>query len=415
MPQHEPGYPLPDGEAYTEDLACQLVYLPNKDEYWRALLGTLSYLSTWLAWERDSDKRGKDAARAWKDALDCTLECWRMSCLEDLQDDVAAIKLLLQGKKDCCDDNITYTGQEQITTTIDPGVGDPPDYYGETAVTDWDDWYEHVCFNAHRYVDQLVQMGEEFEAAADMSLWTIGLVAAALALLTFTGIGLPVALALASEVLFGLLGATAIAFDDAADDIEADRDEIVCALLQGTSLADAVKEALGAASVEWLLLYQWVDYDSATAVIYEGGYDGEYLPADTKDDCVDCGYEQLEDGDLTLHPVNTYSTNLQWNAGPKTWTVDSLKPGSCWQQWVQFFTDPSKTVAKQVRIEYVACSVASTCAASKHHRGYLQTLATLVYEVDHPALPDVTDGVIEELYDTHNSTFTIEFKLFEPS
>ena len=125
-----PGYQLPVGDAYTDELACCLVFYPDKEEYRRALLGSLVYLSTWIAWERDEEKRGRDAARAWKDAVDETLECWNMACLEELIADVASIKNLMETKKDCCDSNVAYYPTDIPTTTIMPDVGDPPEFYG---------------------------------------------------------------------------------------------------------------------------------------------------------------------------------------------------------------------------------------------------------------------------------------------
>lgn len=72
------GYLLPDGDAYTEELACAIIYYPNKPEYRQALRGSLDYLGTWTAWQRDTLKRGQDAARAWKDANQLSMECIEM-------------------------------------------------------------------------------------------------------------------------------------------------------------------------------------------------------------------------------------------------------------------------------------------------------------------------------------------------
>lgn len=134
-----PGYLLPDGECYTDELACTLVFYPDKEEYRRALLGSLVYLTKWLAWERDDEKRGQDAARAWKLALECTLECWQMACLETLIADVEQIRKLLETKKDCCDVNVTYFPTEEPSTEITPLIGDPPEFYGETAISSWEE------------------------------------------------------------------------------------------------------------------------------------------------------------------------------------------------------------------------------------------------------------------------------------
>lgn len=414
MPETQ-GYLLPDGDLGDDEIACTVVFYPDREEYRAALQGSLAYLATWIAWEKDDDKRGKDAAANWYEAYEKTLECWRMGCLEQMQDDINLILLFLQSKKDCCDPNLTFGPPTEVGTDIDPGEGDPPDFYGETAVVDWDDWYEHVCFNAHAWVDELIRQAETIEVGLSAGAIAIGLVAGAIAVIAFFATGgllsMPVLMLAASALAAG--GASE-SFEQAVIDLENARTDIVCALLLGNDVGQAVEDALTIGST-WTLFFSLADYETATAIIYEGGQGTEYLSSEVKDDCVSCDYEQLEDGDLTLHPVNTYTTNLQWNAGPKTWTADSLKPGSCYQQWIQFFTDPSKTVAKQVRVHYVGCDVATTCAGSKHHRGYLQTLATLVYELDHPSLPTVEDGVVEEIYDTHNSTFTIEFKLYEPT
>jgi hypothetical protein len=306
------GYLLPAGDAYTDDIACTLVFYPNKDEYRRALLGSLHYLATWLAWERDTAKRGKDAARAWKDANELTMECWQMACLEQLQADVAAIRQMMSLLGYCCDGSITYGPPTVVDPPFIPGVGDPPATYGETTIADWDDWTEYACYNADAYVDFLIQQAESFAAVAQNSAWTIGLVAAGLALLSFTGIGLPIAYALASTVLFGLLQAGSGIFDDVAEDIEANRTEIRCAILQGDSLQAAVGDAIGTSSPAWLALFQFVDYGSAASIIQSGGYGTEYLPAEASTVCGDCTYDddwQITGVDGTGQTIGTVTVD----------------------------------------------------------------------------------------------------------
>lgn len=281
------GYQLPSGEAYTEDLSCALVFYPDKDEYRRALLGALTYFETWLAWELDDSKRGKDAARAWAFANVCTLECWNMACIDELLATMEAVRALLENRKDCCDDNVSYGTQDEVVTEIVPGEGDPPDEYGETAIETWDDWAEHVCYNAHLYVDNLINQGNQIGGAVEQNSLFLGLIAAALTLLSFSGVGLPVAYLLASFVVTGLvLAATSATFANTEDDFEDARDDIVCALLQGGDLAGVIEDAIETAP--WELFYQHNDYDSASAIIHEGGIEGDYLPSETKDDCADC-------------------------------------------------------------------------------------------------------------------------------
>ncbi len=295
MAKSPPGYLLPEGECYTDELACTLVFYPDKPEYRRALLGSITYLSTWLAWERDADKRGQDAARAWKNAVDETLGCWTMACFEELIADVEAIRILMENKKDCCDDNLTYYPDPPPTSDIEPFIGDPPEFYGETAVTDWDDWAEHVCYNANKYVDYLKGTADELERTVLLSTIYVGIIAAALALLAFSGIGLAISYGLAATIVGGLvLSATISTFEDTAANIEANRDDIVCTIMNGGSLADAIESALSSGT-DWDLFYQFVDYASAVAIIHEGGFESEYLPSELDASC-DCAFEPDLDG-----------------------------------------------------------------------------------------------------------------------
>ena len=300
--KNPPGYPLPSGVLGNDEIVCQLVFLPNRPEYWQAFLGAIGYMATWVAWERDAGKRGKDAASNWREANELTMECWRMACLEDLQDNVAAILALLGMKKDCCDDNIVYFDAPIPTTEIVPDVGTEPDYYGETAVTDWDDWKEHVCYNANIYVDNLKSISDEINSVVTSAIVNIGIVAAALVLAAFVGLVFPVAYAEAAALVAGLLaGATILTFADTADDIETARSSIVCALIEGRSLSDAVEDALSS-DTAWDVFFQFIDYDKATSVIYEGGYDGQYLSAETLATC-DCTCDHLR-----LIPVDAPNT-----------------------------------------------------------------------------------------------------------
>ncbi len=95
------GYLLPSGDATEDELECCLVFYPARDEYRRALMGSLDYLATWIAWERDSQKRGQDAAASWKLANIQTWECCSMGFCDDLsttlQELLAAIHAL-----ECC-------------------------------------------------------------------------------------------------------------------------------------------------------------------------------------------------------------------------------------------------------------------------------------------------------------------------
>jgi len=62
------------------------------------------------------------------------------------------------------------------------------------------------------------------------------------------------------------------------------------------------------------LFYQFVDYDSAIAIIYEGGYGTEYLPSETRDDCL-CAAD--------VHFLFTWPTDADgWVHGQLVWIWD---------------------------------------------------------------------------------------------
>ena len=210
---------------------------------------------------------------------------------------------MLRNQDACCGDIITYYDNSTYITIIVPGDGDPPDYYGETAVADWDEWSEYLCHNANLWVDELVRAGETIATALSTGGITIGLLAAVIAAITFFVVGGVLALPLLMVVVFGLsVEVSSTVFDTAAEDIEDARDEIICAILTGRSVSDAVENALSS-SVPWDLLYNYIDYDSATAILYEGGDgDTQFLEAE-KDDTCSCLCLHLASEDPVHNPV----------------------------------------------------------------------------------------------------------------
>lgn len=283
----DPGYRLPDGDLENYDLDCLLVFYPDREEYRRALLGSLSYLATWLAWERDAEKRGRLAAAAWLDALNCTLECLEMACLDNLTAVMESVKILLVNQI-CCDQTLLdYHPTTIITTTIVPGQGPDPTVYGETSVADWDEWYEHICFQAHNYVDELVNIANSAATALTAGALTLGILSQFLNVLQF--ILLPIAFFWSdvTEWLANLLASPVAILDDTAADIEAARQSIVCTIMQNTDLGQAVQDAITNDDA-WTYLFGLINYDGVKALIYEGGHDGNYLPTETRSTGCDC-------------------------------------------------------------------------------------------------------------------------------
>lgn len=110
------GYLIPDN-AQPDEMDCILVFYPDDPFYLRALIGSISYLSTWTAWQRDADRRGRLAAEAWKEANECTFDTIDMGCLDNLASALTGIDATLQAI------NSTIDAKElAVDVTIEPPV-----------------------------------------------------------------------------------------------------------------------------------------------------------------------------------------------------------------------------------------------------------------------------------------------------
>lgn len=207
-----------------------------------------------------------------------------MACLDELKQDVSDILDHLRNTVPCCGDIVIYGDSTVYITTIIPGVGEAPTHYGETEVAGWDEWQQYLCHNAHLWVDELAKQSNQLELALSVGGMSIGLAGFIVAAIVLFVVGGFLSGVVVMAIVAGTIaGYTANMFSTAADDIDAARDYIVCAIIQGSSLADAVEAAVSVTA--WDLFYSHLDYDTAVAILYEGG-DGEtYLESEMRDDC----------------------------------------------------------------------------------------------------------------------------------
>ena len=249
--KNEPGYPLPSGELGEDDIVCQLVYLPDRPEYWQAFLGALHYMTTWRAWERDADKRGKDAAANWREAFELTIGCWRMTCLEQLQDDVAAILAIMEMPQSCCDETDVTDGDRYTDRVVD-GVGNVPqniiDAGYATGTSDWAGFDDYKCMIAHVTVDQLDARLRELAPLVNTYGAVFGGLASLAAIISviFSGGG--------TALVFGLFAATgAVALlyevliegdllEVLADKVDTNHDDLACAIYRADGDVDALAD-----------------------------------------------------------------------------------------------------------------------------------------------------------------------------
>lgn len=414
MSKRTSGYLLPSGDAFTEELCCALVFYPDKDEYRRALLGSLGYFSTWMAWETDSAKRGKDAARAWRLAEEKTLECWEMACLDELISDVNSILLLLQQGDKCCSTHTSYESTTIVTTIIQPGVGGDPSYYGETAVADWEEWYEHLCWQANQYVDRLIDYGRVIDTFFVSGGLTLDAWSYALNILQFSGLPIPFYIVDAVEWLADFFtGVSDTWFADVTDDLESSRDDIVCAIINDGPLDDVVEASL-TSGLAWTIFYSLIDYDQVKAVLYEGGWDDEYLPTEKSTDCGVCEYTQQGEGDLHIDWI--YGDDPTYDSGNKEWTVDGHSVGGCHQIQFRIYEDDTETVLKQCRLVVTSCDGSGQCAAYEFNQGWVGAASQWNFSIPH--LVDESYAAIDKFQHLHvgvggGGQHTLTFKLYQ--
>jgi hypothetical protein len=76
--KHDPGYKLPE-VIEPEENCCICIPIPNDFNHKMAFLGQLDELGYWWNWERDPDKKGREAAAVWRKIVECIREEMDMS------------------------------------------------------------------------------------------------------------------------------------------------------------------------------------------------------------------------------------------------------------------------------------------------------------------------------------------------
>lgn len=325
--KNPPGYPLPSGELGSDDIVCQLVYLPDRPEYWQAFYAALHYMTTWRAWERDDDRRGKDAAANWREAFELTSGCWRMTCLEQLQDDVAAILRIMEMGQSCCDE-IDVTDGDQYTDRVEDGVGAVPQNiidagYADDAA-DWDGFDDYKCMIAHVIVDQLNARLLELAPIVNSYGAVFGgmaALAAVLAVVFATG---------GTAIVFGLvagLGSVALLYESLlegdllvtlAAKVVTNHDELACAAYFSdgdvdalSNLNDKIDELF---TVPEALILTNMNLGPTLKALYAGRYDQQ----DIAEILFEAGYD-VESFDCSCDEIGEYQYLADFEIGWDGW------------------------------------------------------------------------------------------------
>lgn len=333
--KNAPGYPLPDGELGEDELVCQLVYLPDRPEYWQAFLSAYHYMTTWRAWERDTEKRGRDAAANWRAAFELTIGCWRMTCLQDLQDNVADILAIMQLGQSCCDDQ-DITDGDRYTDRVTDGVGDVPqnviDAGYASGVGDWAGFDDYKCMIVHVTVNQMQERLFEISLVLNefgMVFGGVVALAGVLGVIFATGgvaivFGLIAGIGTLSSLYNALMGFGPV--EDLVDKIATNHDDLACAMY----FADGDVAALVALNTKIDLLFtvpeavilKNMNNGPTLKALYAGRYDQQDIAAELES----AGYE-LDDFDCACEgQIGEYLVFTDWETGqPGMWQyVDAV-------------------------------------------------------------------------------------------
>jgi hypothetical protein len=263
-------------------------------------MGSLDYLATWIAWERDSGKRGQDAAASWKLANIQTWECTNMGYCDDLATTLQALLAATQALECCGEQDIT--DGSQYTDDVIDGVGDVPQNiidagYADDA-SDWTGFGDYKCMISHLAVDHIETFFREispFINASGIVVGGIGVVGALLgAILVVVGLPISAGILVALGASAGIwtwistYGKTAVL--DLADEIATNHDALACAIYEGDGIADAIADFNDKVDD----LFSTIEATAIKAVGFEpqlkAMYSGRYQQDDIAEKLSDLGY-----------------------------------------------------------------------------------------------------------------------------
>jgi hypothetical protein len=266
-------------------------------------MGSLDYLATWIAWERDSEKRGQDAAASWKLANIQTWECTSMGYCDDLYTTLQALLAATQALECCGEQDIT--DGERYTDDVVDGEGDVPQPiidagYAEDS-EDWAGFADYKCMISHLAVDHIEAFFRGMAPVFNDAGIAVGGVGVAIALLgsilalagfpiTFAIIG---AVGAASAIWYWVAEYGEDAVDDIADEIAIHHDALACAIYNGDGVSDAISDF----NDEVDSLFGAIDAAGIKAVGFEpqlrAMYSGRYNQQDIAEKLADQGYETI--------------------------------------------------------------------------------------------------------------------------
>lgn len=245
------GFPLPVNPD-VQTLAYYLVAIPDAIEYKRAVIGHFGELGNARVWgEEGITPDSFVAAQAWLRALNETWELIEMGWPQQILaaiDGVEALLAILQNVPQyqitCCNGNQTFADPPGGVTSGDPVPQAVVDAGYATSTSDYAGYADYKCMVAHLLINNFQAKTLEIipiviAGAAVLSVLLV-LFGATSGLAALTIVGLTVGLGELLTLIDVVKDLTATDFQAFAQDLEDNRDDLVCAILSGDGINGSI-------------------------------------------------------------------------------------------------------------------------------------------------------------------------------
>lgn len=352
------GFPLP-AEPDVEQLAYVLVAIPDAPEYRQAVIGHFGELGRVGIWGAEGVVAGSYAAsQSWLRAIMETYRLLEMgwpdlvlSAIDEIEALLAVVQATPQYQLTGCCGNQSFSTPPGGASSTDPVPQAVVDAGYATSTSDYEGYAAYKCMVAHLLINnfeaKLVDLGPIITAGAVVLSILVAFFAAGAGLTGVIIAGLTVGIGELIGLIDALKDLGAPGVVALADDMETNRDELVCSILAGDGIAasiasykakvddlfsDAAAFIIKNLNVDYMfqhyLAAAYGDVDVA-AELAAGGYD----PADYS--CASCEADVSAFFTFPSNDQGWYEEGQrkQWNAGCQALEFEDGSPGGAW--WVQ--------------------------------------------------------------------------------
>jgi hypothetical protein len=245
------GFPLP-AEPDVTQLAYVLVAIPDAPEYRQAVIGHYGELGRVAVWGAEGITDGSYAAsQSWLRAIMETYRLLEMgwpdlvlSAIDEVEALLAVLQTVPQYQLTGCCGNQSFSTAPGGATSTDPVPQAVVDAGYATSTSDYEGYAAYKCMVAHLLINnfesKLVDLGPIITAGAVVLSILVAFFAAGAGLTGVIIAGLTVGIGELIGLIDALKDLGAPGVVALADDMETNRDELVCSILAGDGITESI-------------------------------------------------------------------------------------------------------------------------------------------------------------------------------